>query len=248
MGTTFGQNPGQKPGGRLSNFLSSVIDYTDHASKSEIEATRAEHEDKMGETPMSQTRKSSILTGAAITTLVSLIALLFSGYSFYETVLKQPTIKMYAPPLIHMYRKDFKDILAIPVTLSNDGARRGTVLAFDLEVKNPATGKSMDFRAIYFGNNPKDTSRIFTPLTIAGRSSISEIVMFEAEKTGAFFETTGGVELELHLKLTPKIDRAEYWSKRETAQPLDFKVQTGFIRSFNDMERGQPTVLRAKTR
>ena len=64
--------------------------------------------------------------GVAIVT--SSVALLFSGYSFYETVLKQPELRVYRPPMIYMYRQQFRDVFAIPITLSNDGARRGTVL------------------------------------------------------------------------------------------------------------------------
>ena len=70
---------------------------------------------------------------AALATLVSIIALVFSGYSFYETVLKQASLRFYAPPLVTMYREGFRDVFAIPITISNDGAQRGTVLYFDLE-------------------------------------------------------------------------------------------------------------------
>lgn len=234
--------PGKGPGAGLRPLLSSLIDFSDHATQHQQQS------EQMKEDEMSQSSKGSMMSGAAITTLVSLIALIFSGYSFYETVLKQPALKLYAPPLIHLYRKNFKDILAIPVTLSNDGAKRGTVLAFDLQVTNPATGEQKNFRNIYFGNDPKNTSRIFTPLTIAGRSSLSEIVLFEAEKTGAFFKTTGGVDLELSLKLTPIVDQAEYWQSGNAQNSLQFNVETGYIASFNDMERGTPTVLRKKTR
>ncbi len=241
----MGNFSGHGPLSRLNNLFSSVIEYTDHAANDPQNERSPEYEENSS---MQDNKKSSRFSsaGGTITALVSLIALVFSGYSFYETVLKQPTLKLYAPPLIHMYRKNYKDILAIPITLSNDGARRGTVLSIDLEVSNLATGETKKFRNIYFGNDPKNTSRIFTPLTISGRSSISEIVLFEAEKTGAFFETTGGVQLDLRLKMKMNTDQAEYWRKPEEKPGLNFDVNTGFIRSFNDMERGQPTILRIK--
>lgn len=240
---------GNNPAANLSKLLHGVIEYTDHAPKSNDETT-TEHpaaqnsnSNPQKESTMSNPKKTSLLSGAAITTIVSLIALLFSGYSFYETVLKQPTIKLYAPPLIHMYRSGFRDVLAFPITLSNDGAKRGTVLSFDLEATNPATGERKYFKNLYFGNNPKDTSRIFTPMTIAGRSSVTDVVMFRATETGAFFKTTGGVELNLELKLTLNLDEAEFWSPPRPKQSLSFAVNTNYIQSFQQMEKGNPTVL-----
>ena len=236
---------GNQPTDRLNDLLHGVIDYTDHAPQSDEDPLTPPPNGptQQKDDEMSEQQKRPRFSGAAITTLVSLIALLFSGYSFYETVLKQPTIKLYAPPLIHLYRKEFRDIFAYPVTLSNDGAKRGTVLSFDLTVSNPKTGKRKTFRNLYFGNDPKDTSRIFTPLTIAGRSSVTDVILFRANETGAFFETTGGVPLELELELSLNIDEAEFWIPPKTKQSLKFNVHTNFIQSFSKMEDGKPTVL-----
>lgn len=235
---------GNQPTDRLNDLLHGVIDYTDHAPKSDEGAPPPPSDPtRQKDDEMSDQQKRSRLSGAAITTFVSLIALLFSGYSFYETVLKQPSIKLYAPPLVHLYRKDFRDVLAFPVTLSNDGAKRGTVLSFDLTVTDPKTGKSKTFRNLYFGTDPKDTSRIFTPLTIAGRSSVTDVILFRANETGAFFKTTGGVPLELELELSLNIDEAEFWMPPKTKQSLRFNVHTNFIQSFSQMEDGRPTVL-----
>jgi len=240
---------GNKSAFGLAALLHSVIDYTDHASKSDEPASLDRAASPQDQAPHSQTerpmaqKKSSILSGGAITAFVSLVALFFSGYSFYETVLKQPVLKVYAPPLIHMYRKDYKDILAFPITISNDGAKRGTVLSFDLEVTNKATNESKRFKNLYYGNDPKDTSRIFTPMTVAGRTSLTDVVMFRAAQVGAFFKTTGGVKLDLHLKLILNVDETEFWIAPEPKQSLSFDVQASFIQSFRAMETGKPTVL-----
>lgn len=253
------------PIGRLAALLHSLIDFTSHTAsnhpppdtKAENPAARAAQ--PAGAPPLNpadnnkvatmpprdpDNRSSSIGTSAVITTLVSAVALLFSGYSFYETVLKQPEIRLYPPALVHLYRKDFRDVIAFPVTLSNDGAKRGTVLSFDMEVSNPATGETRQFENLYFGNDPKDTSRIFTPLTIAGRSSVGDVVMFYATSNGAFFETTGGVPLALNIKLTMNVDKSEFWTPPQEKPAMAFTVRTNFIRSFRDMEKGTPTVLR----
>lgn len=225
---------------KLGAFLHSLIDFTAHAPK---ETETQPH----GEQSMSQQPKSSTSSGGLITALVSAIALIFSGFSFYETVLKQAELKIYAPPLVNLYRKGYRDVFAIPVTISNDGAKRGTILSFDLEVTNLDTNETKQFQNLYFGNDPKDTSRIFSPLTIAGRSSHSDIVMFFAKTTGAFFETTGGVKLNLHLKLTMNVDQTEYWFTPKKPQQLTIDMSANFIQSFRNMEKGIPTVLHDKS-
>lgn len=252
---------------KLSELLHSVIDWTSHAqtqnndsaqnsppdearqftqqypnNQSQLNSQSTTPESSEEENNMSQKTKSSS-SGAFITTLVSAIALIFSGFSFYETVLKQAEMKLYAPALIHMYRKDFLDVLAIPLTISNDGAKRGTVLSFDLKVTNTDTNESKTFQNLYFGNNPKDTSRIFTPLTIAGRSSQAEVIMFYADKTGAFFETTGGVKLNLQFELKMNLDQSEFYFPQKNKNGLTFDMGTSFIQSFRQMEQGSPTVL-----
>jgi hypothetical protein len=108
---------------------------------------------------------------AALATLVSVIALAFSGYSFYETVLKQASLRFYPPPLVTMYPEDFRDVFAIPITISNDGAQRGTILPFDLEVTDKRTGNKMTFQSLFYGASPKDENKkMFVAITVAGRS------------------------------------------------------------------------------
>ncbi|MEZ5774227.1 MAG: hypothetical protein R3D33_05855 [Hyphomicrobiaceae bacterium] len=181
--------------------------------------------------------------GAALAAMTSLVALAFSGYSFYETVLKRAELRVYSPPLVYMYRKDFRDVLAIPVTISNDGAARGTVLSFDLEVTDLDTGETKAFQNLHFGTSPVGDVRMFTPITVAGRSSFSDVVLFHAMKTGAFVETTGGVRLPLRLKLTLNVDATGDWLRPAEPAPLVFDMTASYIAGFNDMEAGRPTEL-----
>ena len=57
---------------------------------------------------------------------------------------------------------------------------RGTVRCcpFDLEVTHPQTLKSTKFQSLHFGESPKRNSRLFTPITVAGRSSFTDVVLF----------------------------------------------------------------------
>ena len=77
-------------------------------------------------------------------TPISAFAFAFSGVSFYETVLKRPKLAAFVPPVMHYARDSGGDIelFAIPLTVLNDGARTGTVLAMELDVTDMKSGKS----------------------------------------------------------------------------------------------------------
>lgn len=181
--------------------------------------------------------------GSGLATLASIIALVFSGYSFYETVLKQAELRVYVPPLIYMYRQDFRDVFAIPLTISNDGAQRGTVLSFDLEVTHRETGKTQRFQNLYFGSSPKGDMQLFTPVTVSGGTASSNVVLFHALETGSFVETTGGVKLPLRLKLKMNIDSSGDWFAPRQPAPVTFDMTASYIAGLRDMEAGRPTQL-----
>ena len=187
--------------------------------------------------------QKSALFSAGLATLVSVIALAFSGFSFYETVLKQANLRVYQPPLIHMYREGYRDVLAIPVTISNDGAQRGTVLSFDLTVTNLDTNESKSFQNLHFGASPKGETRLFNPITIPGRSSFSDVVLFHALETGAFVETTGGVRLPLRLTLKMNLDDTGEWYGPTAPEPIVFDMTANYVAGFREMESGRPTRL-----
>ena len=121
--------------------------------------------------------------GNRLATLISGFALAFSGVSFYETVMKQPKLAAYVPPVLH-YGRDSAieaEVFAIPVTISNEGARTGTVLSMDLEVENLKSHDRKRFYSAYFGDHPKNpdtTARAVAPLSILGRSTFSDTVRF----------------------------------------------------------------------
>jgi hypothetical protein len=171
------------------------------------------------------------------------VALIFSGYSFYETVLKQAALRVYVPPLIYMYRQDFRDVFAIPLTISNDGAQRGTVLSFDLVATHRETGKTQRFQNLYFGSSPKGEVQLFTPVTVAGGSASTNVVLFHALETGSFVETTGGVKLPLRLTLKMNVDSSGDWFAPIQPDPITFDMTANYIAGMRDMESGRPTQL-----
>jgi hypothetical protein len=121
-------------------------------------------------------------TGGLVATLISAFALLFSGYTFYESVLRAPELAVYVPPRIDYTDPDRPDspfeVFIIPVTLANDGARTGTVLSLDLEVTNKRTGQTKMFHSAQLGSWGEQPTRPFAPVSLTGRASFSNAVQF----------------------------------------------------------------------
>ena len=134
-------------------------------------------------------------TATIVTAVVSVIALIFSAYSLWETALKQAELSVYATGVV-TYERDLTaseylqpaggfEVFAVPITIANSGARDGAVLAMQLDVKNPKTGLTARFEATYtadatyFANTgAKRPKTPFSALVLAGRSAWTGTVLF----------------------------------------------------------------------
>jgi hypothetical protein len=133
--------------------------------------------------------------GRAATTVISAVALLFSGFSLWETSLKQAELNVYVTGVV-AYERDLSaddyilpaggfEVFAVPITIANGGARDGAVLALQLDATNPRTGMTGRFEATYtadaayFANTgAKRPKTPFSALVIAGRSAWTGTVLF----------------------------------------------------------------------
>lgn len=130
-----------------------------------------------------------------VTAIISAIALIFSGYSLWETSLKQADLGVYVSGVVSYMRDTTDDenirpsggfeVLAVPVTIANGGARDGAVLSLQLDVKNPKTGLTAVFDGSYTADAAyfvsaaaKRPKTPFSALVIAGRSSWTGTVLF----------------------------------------------------------------------
>ncbi len=89
--------------------------------------------------------------GGKWATMLSALALGFSGLSFYESVMKTADLEVYVPPVIHYARDQGGDVeqFAIPLTIVNAGARTGTVISMELNVESlRPTPKAEDITGI----------------------------------------------------------------------------------------------------
>lgn len=159
------------------------------------------------------------LGGNTIAILASALALAFSGISLYQTVIKQAHLHMFVPDTIS-YTRDPDgsfEVFAVPLTVSNSGARDGIVSSVKLEVRNSASGVQRTLEASYFAgpdyfsakedpsNNVRRSKTPFAPLSVAGRGSFTGTVLFYArqyEKENVV-SGQGRYELQLTAETTP---------------------------------------------
>ncbi|MEO1281167.1 MAG: hypothetical protein AAFV69_05465 [Pseudomonadota bacterium] len=120
--------------------------------------------------------------GSAFATIISAFALAFSGYSFYESVLRAPELAVFAPPRIDYTDPDRPDnpfeVFVIPLTMANDGARAATILSVDLKVTNKRSLESKQFYAAQLGTWRTEPRKPFAPVVLSGKASFSETVQF----------------------------------------------------------------------
>jgi hypothetical protein len=133
-------------------------------------------------------KRRSTGDGGTITAVASALALLFSAYSLYETSVRRPDLRAFVPPVIRYsspYNNSNFEVFEVPVTFLNLGARAGTVLSMDLEVENPRQKTKKLFYSADFGRWTMDNAnhynfRPFAPISLPGKASTSESVLFYA--------------------------------------------------------------------
>lgn len=150
--------------------------------------------------------------GGRITTLVALIALVFSAYSLWETSLKQPDVRLFVPPVIQYSAPNNNsnfEVIAVPITFANEGARTGTVLSMELAVTDPRTKQTKHFYAADFGRWTMEKTRAnayqpFALISLAGRDSRTETVLLytrgEQEQPAQLIREVGPYSFTLTLK------------------------------------------------
>ena len=123
---------------------------------------------------------------AWVTTAFSATALLFSAFSLWESRLKSSDLRVFVPPVIQYSAPEQNsnfEVVAIPVTIANEGARAGTVLSLELVVSDPTANETKRFYAADFGRWTMERARSgafqpFAPIVLTGYSSRTETLLF----------------------------------------------------------------------
>jgi hypothetical protein len=184
---------------------------------------------------------------AWITTLFSAVALAFSAFSLWDSRLKQPILRVFVPPVIQYsapYQNSNFEVIAVPVTIVNEGARTGTVLSLELAVTDPKTGQTKLFYSADFGQWTMERTRNrayqpFAPISLAGYSSRSDTILFytrgEEQKPEQIIQ-----ELQPY-RFTLKLDEAVVddtfdWLLKRTPTALSFERELRYYdaRAFNN--------------
>lgn len=170
--------------------------------------------------------------------ILSAIALLFSGFTYYENSLRHPDLSVYVPPMIHYARDGDNDVFNVPVTISNEGARTGTVLNMVLEVENlqaDAEKKTARFHSAFLGEWPRtDTAelRSFAPISIAGNGTFTETIRFYPmdEPLPFLVHDKGNYRFTLRLETAEPADPNlldRFFATKPT--PLQFELKLPFM-------------------
>jgi hypothetical protein len=186
--------------------------------------------------------------GGRIAAVVSAVALALSLYSLWESSLKQADLHVFVPPVIQYaapYQNSNFEMIAIPVTLANEGAQTGTVLSMELAVTDPRTNQTKRFYSADFGRWTMEKTRAgayqpFAPISLAGRASRTESVLFytrgNQEKPEQLIREPGPYRFVLRLEEATAdggfLDRL--WSRRQGVLAFERELTFYDARAFNN--------------
>jgi hypothetical protein len=186
--------------------------------------------------------------GGRIASVISAVALALSVYSLWESTLKPADLRVFVPPVIQYsapYQNSNFEMVAIPVTLANEGAQTGTVLSMELAVTDPRTHETKRFYSADFGRWTMERTRSgayqpFAPISLAGRTSRTESVLFytrgEQEKPDQLIHDVGAYAFRLTLEEAISGDTGLLgWLWRRPPHALTFERELRYYdaRAFN---------------
>jgi hypothetical protein len=145
--------------------------------------------------------------------IVSAAAFAVSAFSLYQTTLKRASLKLFVSPVIRYaspYQNSNFEAFAVPVTVTNEGARTGTIVSMDLQVRAPERNTIKRFFSADIGQwsiekNRSGDFRPFAPIVLAGRTSQTETILFHArrdEPVMQIIDKEGSYEFMLALQTT----------------------------------------------
>src|ERR1044072_1784428 len=108
--------------------------------------------------------------------LLSAVALFLSAFSLYEASFKTADLEIFIPPVIQYARDGGGDteVFVVPITVTNAGARTGTLLSMELAVEDLKTKRVKPYYSAFLGEHqidPDAPNRLFAPLSIPGHGT-----------------------------------------------------------------------------
>jgi len=166
----------------------------------------------------------------------SAAAFVLSAYSLYQTTLKRASLKMFVAPVIRYaspYQNSNFEAFAVPITITNEGARTGTIMSMDLQVRAPERDVIKRFYSADLGQWSIERSRTgdfrpFAPIVLAGRTSHTETILFHTrrdEPVMQIVDKEGTYQFMLALQTTME-ESVGFFSrlKQKPPRPLMFEM------------------------
>jgi hypothetical protein len=204
-----------------------------------------------GEAQHAQHAVHAAREGGRMATFVSLLALGFSGLSYYESALKQADLEVFVPPVIQ-YGRDGGgdvDVFAIPLTVSNNGSNTGTVLAMELVVENPkgdGDTKSKTFYSAFLGEHAREAApanKSFAPIAVPGRGTYTETIRFypQGNPLPKIIDDAGDFRFTLRMQVATPAEPSwlDKFIKIRAPEPITFERTLPYISHQHlNMRRG----------
>ena len=112
-------------------------------------------------------------------TFISLLALILSAVSIYQTTLKQPMPTLYMSGTMRFgHDGQRNEVFAVPMTIVNHGPRDAVITRVTLAVMKAGAPNPAVFTSTHFGDEPKQSGALFTPISIAGHGAFSGSIVF----------------------------------------------------------------------
>ncbi len=174
-------------------------------------------------------------SGGLGATLFSAVAVIFSGYSLWDSSLRDADLRVFVPRVIYYaapYQNSNFEMISIPVTIANEGAQTGTALHLDLAVTDPRTKQTKHFYAAEFGVWSMERTRTrsytgFAPISLEGRSSRTESILFytrgEEEKPEQIIREPGPYEFT--LTVTPAESEGGLFQSKDAPKPISVSFE-----------------------
>jgi hypothetical protein len=146
-------------------------------------AKTRERDPQLVEQTLEVARAQAHSGGGLSAVVFSLLALALSFWSLYETVLKEARPAPHVGAVMY-YVRDAEGVeaFAVPITITNQGARGAVITALDLQVSQAKPGAAAAaFASAYVssGGNLARDRQPFSPLSIAGRGAYAGLVIFQ---------------------------------------------------------------------
>ena len=167
--------------------------------------------------------------GGVTAEIFSGIAVAVSGFSLWHSTLRKPVLRTFVPPVTRYaspYQNSIFEVFEIPLTIVNEGALTGTVLSLNLRVTNPR-GVSKHFYSAGLGSWSIGKARgeglaPFTPISLAGRTSHSAVILFYAKEDSSVPQVTADTGRY-------KFSMTMLTAHAKESQPLEFEMKLPFM-------------------